>query len=54
MVKPLYDEDVNKFFADPHKSEDEYIEDFLESAKSHGDMKVDIMSEHIWWWYSEN
>ena len=54
IVKPLYEEDASRFFADPHKSEDEYIEDFFESAKTHGDMKVEITSEHIWWWYSEN
>ena len=54
MVKPLYEADANKFFADPHKTDDEYIEDFFEEAKADREMKVDITSAHIWWFYSEN
>jgi hypothetical protein len=49
VIRPLPGADRDKFFSNPHKTEDEYIEDFYEEAKQFNEMHVDIMSKHIWW-----
>lgn len=53
IIKPLYKEDINKFFSDPNQSDDEYVEDYFEECKMEGNIKTELTSPHIWWWYNE-
>lgn len=49
IIKPVNESDVDEFFCDIHKSDDEYVEDYWGEWKSCGELKVSINSELIWW-----
>lgn len=48
-IRPLPGADVNRFFSNPHGTDDEYIEDYYEESKINNEIIVDLMSQHIWW-----
>jgi hypothetical protein len=48
-VRPLPGADINRFFANPHNIDDEYIEDRFEEDKINNEIIVDLMSQDIWW-----
>ena len=48
-IRPVDGANRERFFGNPHKTEDEYIEDYFEEAKINNEIVVDLMSQHIWW-----